>query len=384
MINLSVLNWQNRRAVDPVAAAIAAYEKHEPDVRISQVIRPLSDFEHQGIEEVAKNHDIVIFDHPFSGAIEASGCFLALDEELPEETSHGASATYIGPSLETYCFKGHVWGLPIDGATQHALTRHDLLDKLSVEVPINHSDVLALGHKARKTGLYLGTAVETPHALMSVLSYMANLGAPLEANDERLLAIPRDSFEKAFDAVRNVLDLSPPEALDWNSIDLHEQMVARDDIVYAPAVYGYATYGEVDNKNRLGFGAFPGMVKPFHAGTTIGGTAMGVSSSSQNKREALAFARYMASDDIQRQLVATYHGQPGGLIGWSDREMDARYNGFFSKVKSTLDAAWIRPRYKGYVHFQRKGGEIVTRALRNNSAATAVRQELLDLAGIDR
>jgi len=384
VVKLSVLNWNNRRATAPVAAAIAAYQKIKPAVEVSQVIRPLSDFEHQGIEEVAKTHDIVIFDHPFCGAIAASRCFVALDEELPEVTSASAAGSYIGPSLNTYRFKGKVWGLPIDGATQHALVREDLLASLGAVLPVTHEDVLALGRQARGKGLYLGTAVETPHALMSILSYMANLGEPIEANDEQLLAIPEASFTKAFDAVREVLQLSPPEALGWNSIDLHEQMVARDDVVYSPAVYGYATYGEPDNINRLGFAPFAGTASPYHSGTAIGGTAMGISRHGSHQEAALDFARFMAGDEVQRTLVASNHGQPGGLSGWQDPDMDARYNGFFSAVASTMEAAWIRPRYKGYVEFQRRGGEIVADALRGGKEAAGIRRRLLDLAELDR
>lgn len=383
-MKLSVLNWDNRRATAPVAAAIKAYRQIEPAVEITQVIRPLSDFEHQGIEEVSKAHDIIIFDHPFSGAISASGCFLALDEELPELTAASASGGYIGPSLETYRYKGKVWGLPIDGATQHALVRRDLLTSLGSNLPVTHDDVLELGKRARDRGLYLGTAVETPHALMSILSYMANLGEPIDADDEQLLAIPEGSFNKAFDAVREVLQMAPPEALGWNSIDLHEQMVVRDDVVYCPAVYGYATYGEPDHAKRLAFGPFAGMASPYHAGTAIGGTAMGISRYGAHQEAALAFARFVASDEVQRSLVASNHGQPGGLSGWQDADMDTRYNGFFSIVSPTMEAAWVRPRYKGYVEFQRRGGEIVTDALRAGEEAAVARERLLGLAGLTR
>jgi multiple sugar transport system substrate-binding protein len=383
VIRLSVLNWKNRRATAPVAAAIKAYRGDHPDVEISQVIRPLSDFEHQGIEQVAKDHDIVIFDHPFCGAIAASECFLTLDDRLPELAFMSAGMNYIGPSLATYRFRDRVWGLPIDGATQHALVRKDLLGALNANLPTTHADVLKLGRQARKQGKYLGTPVETPHALMSIFAYMANLGAPVDASDERLLSIPKESFIKAFDAVRHVLDLSPPEALGWNSIDLHEQMVARNDVVYAPVVYGYATYGESDNSSPLGFGPFPGMAAPYHAGTAIGGTAMGISRHSQHQDAALAFARYMASEAVQANLVADHHGQPGGRLGWQNPGMDARYNGFFSAVTSTIDDAWTRPRYKGYVEFQRLGGEAIALALRNGEVATIARRRLLDLGGLE-
>lgn len=70
------------------------------------------------------------------------------------------------------------------------------------------------------------------------MSHMANLGHPLTADEQRTTAIPAESFVLAYDAVRIVLDMATPEAMGWNSIDLHEAMVGRDDTVYAPLVYG--------------------------------------------------------------------------------------------------------------------------------------------------
>jgi multiple sugar transport system substrate-binding protein len=383
MGKLSILNWQSRRATEPVAAAIAAFADGHKGVVVEQTIRPLSDFEHQGIEDVARRHDIIVFDHPFCGAIAASACFVPLDEVMADIVSPEMADRYIGPSLATYRFAGHVWGAPIDGATQNAIYRADLLGRLGAALPRSHGDVLALGEAARSAGLYLGTAIETPHALMSVMSHMANLGQPMTADEQRMTAIPAESFVLAYDAVRTVLDMAPPEAMGWNSIDLHEAMVRRNDIVYAPLVYGYATYGEPDFAGRLSFAPYAGLTAPYCAGTAIGGTAMGISRFGTNRDEAIAFVRHMASSLVQDRLVAENNGQPGGRGGWEQPDIDARYNGFFSAVTSTMQQAWIRPRYQGYVAFQRYGGEAIAAALRTGKDAGAARAALLELAGLE-
>lgn len=381
MRSLTILNWQNRRAIEPMAAAIAAFTTGHSDVDIRHVTRPLSDFEHQGIEEVAKTHDLIVFDHPFCGTIAASDCFVPIDEALQMDLSTGAAGLFAGPSLETYRFSGRLWGAPIDAATQHALVRRDLLQRCAKPLPRSHGDVLELGRAVRKEGLFLGTAIETPHALMTIFSYMANLGSPVAADEGGISDIPEKSFVHAYDAVRDVLDLSPPEAVAWNSIDLHEAMVARDDVVYAPVVYGYATYGEADMTSRLGFGPFPGLAAPFEAGSAIGGTAVGISRYGKNRDLADTFVSYLLSDEFQRSTVQRHHGQAARLSAWREPANDALFNGFFSAVLPSMETAWVRPRYNGYPLFQRHGGEVVAEALKSSADAKKAYEGLRDLAG---
>lgn len=377
MAKLDILNWQSRRATAPVARAMEIYRQRHPEVEITQSIRPLSGFEHQSMESVTEKHDIIIFDHPFCGAIAASDCFVPLDDKLPELEK----LSFIGISLETYRFRGKLWGAPIDGATQNAIYRPDLLEQLGGTVPTSFDQVLELGRKCRERGFWLGTPIATPHALLAIFSYMANMGKPVVADDDMLCDIPADSFAEAYEAVRQVMDLSPPEARQWNSIELHEAMVARDDIVYAPLVYGYATYGEPDQRHRLGFAPFAGINAPYCAGTTIGGTAMGLSRHCKDMEAGLDFMRFMASPNMQDRVVAENNGQPAGLGGWQDAEIDARFNGFFSQLTETMNRAWIRPRFEGYVSLQRLGGTAIADALEQGLGAETARNSLLKIAG---
>ena len=68
-MSVRILNWSNRRALAPIAVAIRSFKEQHPGADVAQVERPLSDFEHQGIEGVAAQYDIVIFDHPFLSLI---------------------------------------------------------------------------------------------------------------------------------------------------------------------------------------------------------------------------------------------------------------------------------------------------------------------------
>lgn len=384
MKTITVLNWQNRRATQPMAAAVETFTQTHKDCEIHQVIRPLSDFEHQDIEVIAKRHDLIVYDHPFSGRIAESGCFMPLDPHLPDLLGPESGPRYIGPSLASYRYEGHVWGAPIDGATQNAIYRQDLLDRLGAAVPQSHAHVLALGQKARQAGLYLGTAIETPHALMSIFSYMANLGQPIVADAHGIQDIPAGSFTQAYESLARLLTLCAPEAAHWNSIDLHEAMVARDDIVYSPAVYGYATYGESDQRVPLAFADFAGLQAPYAAGSTIGGTALGLSRHSPHTELALAFIAHMISESVQTTLVGAHFGQPATLGGWENTANDQRFNGFYSAVHASMEQSWVRPRFSGFVAFQREGGLAMAQALRQHDTADAARRTLMGLAQAHR
>jgi multiple sugar transport system substrate-binding protein len=135
-------------------------------------------------------------------------------------------------------------------------------------------------------------------------------------------------------------------------------MAERDDLAYCPAVYGFATYAEADRAKPLRFGPLPGVM-----GSTIGGAGLGVSTHSKAPEAALAYARF-AADPATQRAFALHHGQPAHRAAWEDAGLDARFGGFFAATRATMEAAWVRPRYAGYLAFQKEGGQLVESHLR--------------------
>lgn len=363
-ITLKALSWGHRRATGPLGPLSQRFAAIRPDIAIEWVGRPLSGFEHQPISDAARQVDLVIYDHPFSGDIVAVGAFLRLDEAMPDLLGPDAGQRYVGPSLASYSYGGGVWGAPIDAATQHAIYRADLLAAAGESVPRTWQEVLALGRRLKARKLHLGLAVVAPHAILVAGALMANRGRPWSTDPDAPFAIDRDGLRAALGNVLDLLAFAPPEALAWNSIDLHEAMVARDDIAYAPCVYGYATYGEADMRRRLSFADFPGPSSPHPAGTAIGGTALGVSAFTREPEAALAFVRLMLSPEAQVEIIPAHHGQPALVAAWDDPAVDARFNGYFRDVRATVDQAWVRPRLRSYIRFQHDAGRVVERLAR--------------------
>lgn len=384
---LKILCWGHRRAVDPLQAIARAFAIERPDLRLVIDVRPLSDFEHQGMASVAEHYDLIVYDHPFSGDIASGSLFVPLEDRFPDQLGAGADALYMGPSLASYRFAGHVWGAPIDAATQHAAYRADLLAAAGESVPVSWQDVVSMGHRLRRRGLWLGLAVHTPHALLTIGALMSNAGKPWTTDPTQPLQVDREALVDAYEAVRSLLTLCPPEALAWNSIDLHDAMVTRDDIVYTPCVYGYATYAEADQRQRLSFANFAGAVPPHAAGSAIGGTAVGLSSRTPQRASALALIAFLLKQPIQDDLIPSHHGQPAFASAWHRPDNDARFNGYYTAVAESMHTAWIRPRHPGYIPFQNQAGRVVADALRQGQPAREVAiavQGLADRVTFDR
>jgi multiple sugar transport system substrate-binding protein len=205
---------------------------------------------------------------------------------------------------------------------------------------------------------------------MTFFTLCANVGKPCATKpDEPFveLATAREALEQ----MRALLALCPTQALDWNSIELHDAMAARDDLAFCPAVYCYATYAEADPRRPLRFHNFPGPHGP--AGSTIGGTGLGISAHCSNPEAALTYARFAASAAAQSEF-ARHHGQPARIDAWQSKEIDARFGGCYGATMKTMELCWMRPRFAGYLGFQAKAGPLIEQHLRGEVAE----RDLLD------
>jgi multiple sugar transport system substrate-binding protein len=366
------ITWDHRRAVDPLTATLPAFRQRHPDVEISWQARSLHGFEFAPVPELAQEFDLIILDHPFCGEIAQSKCLLALDDLL-----EGLDAAFVGPTLASYRCDGHVWALPVDAACQVAVSRPDLMAAIGQPVPRTWADMLALASASSRRGLRLAIALQGVHGLMTFFTLCANLGHPC-ATDPGDPLVETATAREALRAMRQLAALCPPEALDWNSIALHDAMAARDDLVYCPAVYCYATYAEAGAGRPLRFHDLPGLGSEGPRGSTIGGTALGVSAHRQEPEAALAYARFLLEPETQLAF-ALHHGQPARVETWDTPEIDLRFGGCFSATRKTMEASWIRPRYDGYLGFQARGGALVESHLRGDLDEGALLGALADL-----
>jgi multiple sugar transport system substrate-binding protein len=171
----------------------------------------------------------------------------------------------------------------------------------------------------------------------------------------------------------------PHACLSMNPIDAYEWLsTGSDGRSYCPYAYGYSNYARPGYRPWLL--KFADVVA--HApdagprGTTIGGTGIAVSSRSSYVDIAADYAFWIASAEVQKGLFFTSGGQPGNAVAWEDDAVNAASSDFFRDTRQTLETAWLRPRYNGYMAFQDDGGTIVNRFLAGDADAAKTLADL--------
>jgi multiple sugar transport system substrate-binding protein len=137
-----------------------------------------------------------------------------------------------------------------------------------------------------------------------------------------------------------------------NPIAVLDAMAADGGPTYCPLVYGYVTYQRARAGGRA-LAAFDAPAGPGgRIGSVLGGTGLAVTRSCGDPSAARSFLLRLVSREVQVELYAELGGQSADRRAWLDPKVDARARGFYSATRKTVEAAWVRPRFAGYVEFQ--------------------------------
>lgn len=362
-IVLKGITWNHTRGFCPKVATAQRYQELHPNVEIHWEKRSLQAFADQSIDELAKRYDLLVIDHPSIGEAAAHGIFTPLDGLLSAEALQDSAGASVGASHASYNVGGRQWALPVDAATPVASWRPDLLRELGVAVPRAWNELLALARRG---------AVAVPaipiDSLMNVYMLWLDEGDVPGANPETIGR--RDAGLTALEALKELVSLCAPECLLRNPIQTYEAMTQGDQIAYLPFAYGYSNYA------RPGFArkplSFGGLVQR-HAQlrSTLGGAGMAISAHCAQPQVAADYLAWTMSAPIQGGLFTSAGGQPGHRQAWLADEPNRVSNNYFADTLPTLDDAWVRPRYPGYIEFQDAASLAVHAWLKSEATAAA-------------
>lgn len=354
-LELTGITWDHPRGYAPLVAASEEYVK-QFGITVKWEKRSLKNFGDQSLPELTRQFDLLIIDHPHVGIMLETGCVLPLDRYLPSKQLSQLKAESAGPSFLSYHYGGHQWALPVDAALQTASYRSDLL---TAHPPTTWEAVFQLAKVLRRQKKYVGMALCPTDALCTFLSLAAQFGSPVTAGND--LLIPTEAGLKILQLMSRMRDHFHPESLHWNPIQLYDHMSETDDIVYAPLAFNYTTYARKGfRKHLLTYTKPPGLV------ALLGGAGMAVSCYARHIPEAVNYAAWVASSDIQKGLYTKHQGQAGNLTAWEDADANTLTNGFFANTRPALDRAYVRPRCTGWPKFQVYLGERVHEYLLHN------------------
>jgi multiple sugar transport system substrate-binding protein len=371
-VTLTGITWNHTRGYLPMVATAQRFGETHPGVVIDWQKRSLQEFADTPIEGLAERFDLLIIDHPFVGYAAAHPTLLPLDEHLPASFLSDQAANSVGASHASYHYNGHQWALAVDAATPVSSYRPDLLERYDVQLPQSWDDLLDLGRR----GLVAVPAIPID-SLMNFYMLCLALGEEPFADTEHVVS--EGTGAAALEQLRELVSLCAADYLERNPIATYEAMAGSDEIAYCPFAYGYSNYARPEYARvPLRFG---GLVRLGQARlrSTLGGTGLAISRRCQHIEVAVAYARFVASPACQRGMYFTSGGQPGHRQAWQDPRVNQASNNFFQDTLATLDDAYLRPRYAGYIPFQDHAGPVVHRYLHEGGEPRAALDTLNNL-----
>lgn len=352
-IILRGMTWSDPRGYDPVVAAAEAFAIMQPEVRILWDKRSLQGFESTPVDELAATYDLMVIDHPHVGAVVAEGCLLPLDHHADPQSLVRLEGETVGKSFASYHLGGHQWALPIDAATQVQAIRPDLQP-----APAGRWDQVMA---AARDGAVLWP-LRPPHVLMSFFTLATNLGDPCAVTRGPL--VDRRTGLAVLSALQALADLVDPACRTMDPIAALNALSESPKHRIIPLTYLYAPYARADYRtNRIAFHDMPALGPGGPIGSALGGTGIAVSARTAHPELCTRFAVWLASADVQRGLYPAHNGQPGNARAWGDGGVNAAVGNAYANTRLTHEAAWLRPRHKGYMAFQEAGSHIVLDAI---------------------
>ncbi|MCR8631282.1 ABC transporter substrate-binding protein [Paenibacillus radicis (ex Xue et al. 2023)] len=352
-ILLRGITWNHTRGYLPMVATSQRYSELFPNVTIQWDKRSLQEFADLPIQALIDQYDLLVIDHPWAGYAADSRVLLPLNEYLPEDYMRDQAANSVGGSHASYQFDGSQTALAIDAATPVASWRDDLLQQQGLELPANWDQLLQLAGK----GVVAFPAIPIDSLMNFYMFCLANGEEPFISREE---VVSSEIGHAALEALRELASLCSADIFRWNPIAVYEAMAQQEHVAYCPFAYGYSNYGRAGyGKHRLSFGGLVAYKDNGPLRSTLGGTGLAVSASSKYKSEALGYAEFAASPEIQKTLYTASGGQPGHRKAWTDEDNNRQSGQYFANTLSTLDQAYVRPRYNGYLHFQDHAGDYV-------------------------
>lgn len=356
--------WDHRRCWGPLEADAEAWASNR-GVSVRWNRRSLFSFGEGDLGEFVDAHDIIVFDHPFTGDVSRRNLLLDLRQFLSADDIKMLENNQVGASYLSYHYEGGIFGLPIDTAAITSAWRPDLMAESGYDTPGTLEEVYSLAKRARDNDRWIAWAAKPTDLFCTYMAMLAGMG--VNVGQEKGPFSPREVSGHVIELMKKLRDLVHPDSFNWNPIRLFDHMVANDDIVYAPFAFNYINYSSLPER-RLAFGSSPRISCDLPARGLLGGAGIGISTRCQNPEAAFRYAIHLVDPDFQASDYITHGGQPGIRTAWVSEQCDQMTNGFFSGCLQAMDNAFLRPTLPGFVSLFHEGtGRLAAVVMENAS-----------------
>lgn len=352
-ILLRGITWNHSRALPPLVATAQRFEELHPNIHIQWEKRTLHEFGHADLAMLAANFDLLVIDHPMAGDAERTGAIHDLRPLLTAAAIQDLEEDSAGPSFASYNYQGKLYALPIDAAAPAASYRPDLLQGADQEPPQSWSDLVKLAQSG-----HVRMPAFSADLFLNFLGLCVTQGSPIAAHDDQL--VDHAIGAASLDQLRELAALMPPEIYKMNPIAIYERMSTSDDFAYCPFAYTYSNYSRPGFSERpLRFANPVSLAPDLPVRTVLGGTGIAIASQCKEVTIALEYSLFTASRVVQSSLYGIHGGQPARRSAWQDATLNQLSDNFFERTLTSIQSAYVRPRYPGYVSLQETAGAAI-------------------------
>ena len=371
---LKGIAWDHPRGYEPLRACSHEFKKKHPHISIKWDVRSLKDFGDRPLEDLVEDYDLITVDHPYMGHADKSGLLVPLDDHISKDALTSLAMQSVGLSFESYVYN-KLYALPIDAAAQVAAYKRVSFEKLNLKLPGTRQELKEF-YKKLPEGYFVTWPLCSVDAICSFLT----LGA--QENPKTFLnrrTLNRKIAVKVIDELKYHLHFLHPESINDNPITSLNRMVACENIIYSPFLFGYTNYSRKGVKGqKITFHNSP-TLRNSTVSTLLGGVGIAVSSYSKYLEAAVSFAKFVSSAEVQKDIYVKNGGQPGNIRAWLDKNNDEICGNFFSNTLKTMENAYIRPKYPNWNKFQEESGYLLHKGLKNHHDSDALARKLVEL-----
>ena len=209
-----------------------------------------------------------------------------------------------------------------------------------------------------------------PNSELIFFSICAGLGSePLACGVDEV--VPAELGRAALEVMQRLAVLSVPSLRGANPIELLDAMARTRAAACCPLVYGYVNYATAgDGREALRFADAPAL------GSTLGGTGIAITQRCPLEPALAQHLAWLLDPATQTSFMGAHEGQPSARESWTDAGLDGRSGGFYSGTLRTTEAAWVRPRFDGFIEFQGRGSELLRAGLAQRTPARTLLERL--------
>lgn len=375
MIQLKGIAWDHPRGYEPLKTVSQIFMQDNPYVDIHWDTRSLKEFGDMPIEDLICRYDLITIDHPYIGQAHHERLLLKLDNYIAKNKLNILKKDGLGSCFDSYSCEGHMYALPIDASAQMASFRKDLMVEFGLTVPKSYEELKALYKKVPKK-----FSVAWPLCPTDLWCSFLTLCAQRIGNgfikgrvfDQKLGG-------EILDEIKVHLDFLHPKSIEWNPIQVLDEMADNDQILYSPYLFGYTNYSRQGyTKNIIHFTHSPkGHQKD--VSTLLGGVGLASSAKTDFPEITSKFIEFVAGEKIQKTYYLVNAGQPASKSTWKNNYANTWCNDFFKNTISTIEEAYIRPRHHGWNDFQEKAAELLHDGILKNACSYKLMNDLNEL-----